>query len=124
MYQKDNNNEKPRKTHGFVRGLRDAISGKQLLRSWKVWCPWVGIFIALALIIVHNEYSIDHKETRNKQLQKRHDSIVVELSKVNEIIYTEDENLLREKAKQKGFVEIENNEYFIIEANKEGADHE
>lgn len=123
MYQKEIKSETTRKPRKFVRFVRDAFSGKHLLRTWKLWAPWLSILVVVALIIVANEYSIDGKEQRNDRLQKQHDSIVVELRNVNEIIYTDDEIKLRQKAQEEGFVDIEDNDYYIINVQKkEGKD--
>ena len=88
------------------------------------WLPWLLIFSIVSLIIVYNEYSIDKKERRNAALQKQHDSIVVELRNVNEIIYTEDETQLRNAAQERGFVDIQENDYYIIRSEERGKEHE
>lgn len=124
MYQKDKKTASERKSDRLVRFLREAISGKHLLRTWKKWLPWLLIFSVISLIIVYNEYSIDKKERRNAALQKQHDSIVVELRSVNEIIYTEDETQLRDAAHERGFVDIQDNDYYIIKSKKMEGEHE
>ncbi len=124
MYQKEIKTAPEHKPRKFIRFLRDAISGKHLLRTWKKWLPWLLIFSIVSLIIVYNEYSIDKKERRNAALQKQHDSIVVELRNVNEIIYTEDETQLRNAAQERGFVDIQENDYYIIRSEERGGEHE
>ena len=80
---------------------------------------WVAAVILIVLIALWNEHSVNNKEKRNRQLQERYDSTVVEFKVRNEVIYTEDEERLRQKAVEDGFVPTRANNYYQIVVDNE-----
>lgn len=120
MYQKQEVESKKTKKPGRLRTLiRETFSGIHLLRSIEKWGVWAAAVIIIVLVALWNEHSINSKEKRNKQLQDRYDSTVVEFKVRNEVIYTEDEERLRKEASEMGFVPTNANGYYKIEVDNE-----
>lgn len=108
--------KQPRRLRTFI---RETFSGIHLLRSIEKWGVWAVAVIFIVLVALWNEHSINNKEKRNKQLQDRYDSTLVELKIRNEVIYTEDEEKLRQEAVDMGFVTTNANGYYKIEVSNE-----
>ncbi|MBR0078221.1 MAG: hypothetical protein IJP72_07485 [Bacteroidales bacterium] len=120
MYQQqDIDPKKKKKTGKFQSLIQQAFSGMHLLRSIEKWGVWAAAIIIIILIALWNEHSINNKEKRNKQLQDKYDSTVVEFKIRNEVIYTDDEEKLREKASEEGFVPTKANNYYKIVVTNE-----
>ena len=120
MYQQQDIEPKKKKKPGWLRTfVRETFSGLHLLRSIEKWGVWAAAVILIVLIALWNEHSINNKEKRNKRLQEQYDSTVVEFKVRNEVIYTEDEERLREEARENGFVSTKDNNYYKIEVSNE-----
>lgn len=120
MYQNQDIEPRETKKPGRLRTLiRETFSGIHLLRSIEKWGVWAAAVIIIVLVALWNEHSINNKEKRNKVLQNKYDSIVVEFKIRNEVIYTEDEEQLRKKASDMGFVPITSNGYYKIDVSNE-----
>lgn len=120
MYQNQDIAPKKTKKSGRLRTfIRETFSGIHLLRSIEKWGVWAAAVIFIVLVALWNEQSINRKEKRNKQLQDRYDSTVVEFKVRNEVIYTEDEERLRQEAADMGFVPTKANNYYKIEVSNE-----
>lgn len=120
MYQKQDIDPKKTKKPGRLRTfIRETFSGLHLLRSIGTWGVWAGAVIMIVLVALWNEHSIGNKEKRNKMLQEKYDSTVVEFKMRNEVLYTEEEELLRNKAAAAGFVQTKANNYYKIEVTNE-----
>lgn len=120
MYQQQEITPKKTKKPGRLRTfIRETFSGIHLLRSIGKWGVWAAAVILIVLIALWNEHSVNNKEKRNRQLQERYDSTVVEFKVRNEVIYTEDEEKLRQKAAEDGFVPTRANNYYQIEVENE-----
>ena len=105
MYQNQDIAPQKTKKPGRLRTLiRETFSGIHLLRSIEKWGVWAAAVIIIVLVALWNEHSINNKEKRNRQLQNRYDSTVVEFKIRNEVIYTDDEERLRKEAADMGFV--------------------
>lgn len=120
MYQQqDIKSKKTKKPNRLQTFIRETFSGIHLLRSVEKWGVWAASIILIVLIALWNEHSLDNKEKRNKKLQDQYDSTVVEFKIRNEVIYTEDEEKLREKAEENGFVPTKDNAYYKIVVTNE-----
>lgn len=107
--------QKKRKDGKVVAFFRDFFIGKFLIKKETMeWYPYFAFIIIIIMLLTYNENVVLNKEQRNKELQDRHDSTVVEFRKRNEIIFQEDENKLRKKAEENGFVSIEDDDYYKI----------
>ena len=93
--------------------LRDIISGRLLLKTWKSWIGWLVVIALIAIIGISNEQSIQGKEKHIKELQHQHDSLILELKAVNEVVVTE-ESTERSKAYEEGYVDVRENNYYVI----------
>lgn len=93
--------------------LRDVFSGRHLLKTWKSWLGWLIVFAVVAFAAISNEQSIGAKQMRIKELQHQHDSLILELKAVNEVVVTE-ESAERKKAYDEGFVDVRENNYYVI----------
>lgn len=120
MYQNQDIAPQKTKKPGRLRTLiRETFSGIHLLRSIEKWGVWAAAVIIIVLVALWNEHSINNKEKRNRQLQNRYDSTVVEFKIRNEVIYTDDEERLRKEAADMGFVPTNANGYYKIEVSNE-----
>lgn len=120
MYKNQDTAPTPQKKLGRLRTfIRETFSGIHLLRSIEKWGVWAAAMIIIVLVALWNEHSINNKEKRNKQLQDRYDSTVVEFKIRNEVIYTDDEERLRKEASDMGFVNTTANGYYKIEVSNE-----
>lgn len=120
MYQNQDIDPNKKKKPGRLRTfIRETFSGIHLLRSIEKWGVWAAAVIIIVLIALWNEHSINNKEKRNKKLQDKYDSTVVEFKVRNEVIYTEDEERLRQEAAEQGFVATKDNGYYLIEVGNE-----
>ena len=120
MYQKQEVEPQKTKKPGRLRTfIRETFSGIHLLRSIEKWGVWAAAVIIIVLVALWTEQSINRKEKRYKQLQDQYDSTVVEFKVRNEVIYTEDEERLRQQAAEMGFVPTNANNYYKIEVDNE-----
>ena len=120
MYQNQDIDPKKKKKPGRLRTfIRETFSGIHLLRSIEKWGVWVAAVILIVLIALWNEHSVNNKEKRNRELQEKYDSTVVEFKVRTEVIYTEDEERLRQKAVEDGFVPTRANNYYQIVVDNE-----
>jgi|GEM_PF-6931406 len=115
MYQSDSKNKPAPKKNKVLLFFRDFIFGKFLIKkSMLKWYPYILLLFLITFAFIFNERIIFQKEERNRELQKKHDSIIVEFRKLNEIILTDDQNQLKEKAEQSGFTATQGNDYYKI----------
>ncbi len=119
MYKSKQYNAPKPKEKKVISLFRDLFSGKFLIQKQTIkWYPYLLLLFAIAFALTMNERIIINKEKRNKNLQDKHDSIVVEFRKMNEIIFTEDETKLRKKAEESGFEAINEHDYYKIYKGK------
>lgn len=120
MYQKQEIDPQKTKKPGRLRTfIRETFSGLHLLRSVGKWGVWAAAVVVIVLVALWNEHSISEKEKRNNRLQEKYDSTVVEFKMRNEVIYKEEEEQLRNKAADGGFVRTKANNYYKIEVPNE-----
>lgn len=118
-HQESTETKKKKKSAGkkWEYSLRRLAMGKPLLKAWKVWLGWVVIFTAIALVAISNQHSIEAKEDKIQELEDTHRKLMLNLKDVNEVVLI-DEPMERKVAKEEGFEEVKENDYYIIN-NKE-----
>ena len=96
-----------------------------MVRSWKSLVAWVALFVVVILLCVFNERKIEQEEQRVLELQKEEETVMHDLKSMNEVLYTEEEEALREQAAEQGFEAANANEFYRISTPKaETADEE
>lgn len=119
--------DKPKKEGAkkFNRFIREMFEGRHLVRSWKSLVAWVALFVVVILLCVFNERKIEQEEQRVLELQKEEETVMHDLKSMNEVLYTEEEEALREQAAEQGFEAANANEFYRISTPKaEMADEE
>lgn len=97
--------------------LRKFAMGQHLLKTWKSWLGWVIVFTAIALVAISNQHSIEAKEDKIQELEDTHRKLMLNLKDVNEVVLI-DEPMERKVAKEDGFVDVRENDYYIINNKK------
>ncbi len=76
--------------------MRKFAMGQPLLKTWKIWLGWVVVFTAIALVAISNQHAIEAKEDKILELEDTHRRLMLNL-------------------KEEGFVEVRENDYYIIQ---------
>lgn len=117
MYHQERSDSKKKKQPAekqWRNFLRKFAMGQPLLKTWKIWLGWVVVFTAIALVAISNQHAIEAKEDKILELEDTHRKLMLNLKDVNEVVLI-DEPMERKVAKEEGFVEVRENDYYIIQ---------
>ncbi len=117
MYRGQEPQKKKRKRGKVAEFLLNAISGRHLLLSWRRWIGWLIVATIVAIIFIFNERVIDEKRARIRELEDKQRTNMLQLKDVNDIVLTEEPEE-REKAREDGFVDVREYDYYIIHKDK------
>lgn len=118
MYQGKSNRQKQEKqqqTPRWVLFVRDVFAGKHLLKTWKIWAPWVFIIFVDMILIVANERSINQKEAEVREAANTQKTLMRKLKQTNETVFSNKQDELNLKAEELGFEPIKEYQYYHIE---------
>lgn len=118
MYrEKEPEKKKKRKRGKVAEFFMNAISGRHLLLSWRRWIGWLITATIIAIIFIFNERVIDEKRAQIRELEDKQRTNMLKLKDVNDIVLTEEPEE-REKAREDGFEDVKEYDYYIIHRDK------
>ena len=117
MYRQKEPQKKKRKRSKVAEFFMNAVSGRHLLLSWRRWVGWVIVATIISIIFIYNERVISEKRAQIKKLEGEQSTNVEQLKDVNDIVLT-NEQRERENARKDGYVEVRENDYYIIKKSK------
>ena len=109
--------QKKRKRGKVAEFFMNAVAGRHLLMSWKKWVGWLVVATIISIIFIYNERVIDEKRERIRELEKVEGRKILQLKAMNDIVLGSESDEI-DKAKEDGFVDVKEYDYYIIHKNQ------